>query len=90
MMFGVTHALRSKRALEKLEQRVERIKEAAEYAIWFAWYPVKLEDGRWLWLDYARWHYDYDEWNGRITQHRFPTYHQCPPYLRPTNEKPKA
>lgn len=30
---------------------------------WFAWYPVKLDDGRWLWLEKV-WIKEYHHWGG--------------------------
>lgn len=29
-------------------------KDLGEWHVWFAWYPVHLEDGQWAWLQRVR------------------------------------
>ena len=44
--------------------------QAKKDAHWFAWHPVKLEDGRWVWLEYmARRYYCYRQ-GGRYEYRR--------------------
>lgn len=48
MIFGTMHKEKADRSLSRGEE------------LWFAWHPVRLNDGRWLWLDYVwrRWECD--------------------------------
>jgi hypothetical protein len=44
MIFGQTH-----------EERRRRATQLNEWRLWFAWYPVQLEDGRWaFWQNVLR------------------------------------
>ncbi|GJE18773.1 hypothetical protein [Methylobacterium marchantiae] len=36
------------------ETDIKWSQRVAHWRVWFAWYPVKLADGSWLWLDYVQ------------------------------------
>jgi len=47
MIFGKT--------TEQMEAEVqEYLRELQKGYIWFAWYPVQLDNGRWIWLEKVR------------------------------------
>lgn len=46
MIFGMTHDARSRRATEKLHKR-----RHPRYV--FAWWPLPLDDGRYVWLEWV-------------------------------------
>lgn len=38
-------------------------KQQAKEKKWFAWYPIHLVDGRWVWLEYVSYE-TYGSWDG--------------------------
>jgi len=54
-----------RQAKQALEQ--EYLKSIKNGVIWFAWYPVRLHDGRWVWLERITKHYDvYEDHRGLL------------------------
>ena len=35
---------------------------------WFAWYPVKLDDGNWAWLEWVKKDYFVYDYDGKLKQ----------------------
>lgn len=55
---------------EKFNIYFEKRKEERTWKLWFAWYPVRLEeDGRWIWWECIE--YKIDNRPGRLCSYRY-------------------
>lgn len=39
-----------------IKREQHRVMGDDEWRLWFAWYPVCLEDGTWAWRETVQWH----------------------------------
>lgn len=60
MIFGKTWQ-------QKQEEEQAYLRSIQDGVKWFAWYPVRLENGSWVWLEWVKLHYGvYEGFRGTL------------------------